>query len=135
MSDHEHAWYVGTLDANDPETTICQFCGAIACSCGAFVADSSGDAGCGNCGADYPPLDNLELRMTTQEERDRAVIARIGGNDIRRAAMDATKNHGISTAIVFGWTVERFVPGLSKRIVRRAVAESESERRAAFGDR
>ena len=28
---------------------------ATVCDCGSFVSDSSGDAGCGNCGADEPP--------------------------------------------------------------------------------
>ncbi len=26
-----------------------------ACRCGNYVSDPSGDAGCGNCGADYEP--------------------------------------------------------------------------------
>jgi hypothetical protein len=28
---------------------------ATVCTCGTFISDSSGDAGCGNCGADEPP--------------------------------------------------------------------------------
>jgi hypothetical protein len=32
-----------------------------ACTCGAFAPDSSGDAGCGNCGADYPPLEQSHV--------------------------------------------------------------------------
>lgn len=34
------------------------------CSCGSFVPDTSGDAGCGNCGADYPPGEPGEPKET-----------------------------------------------------------------------
>ena len=57
------------------------------CTCGNYHADPSGDSGCGNCGADYPPgdtafVDALEAalgRHARATDDPEPVEARSGG--------------------------------------------------------